>query len=148
MNAETEHTRTVLRVFEEVVNQQHFHVIDEIYTDDVVDHEPLPGAPAGREGVHFSIRGFVTGIPDLHVVTHDTSAHGDMVVVHNSWRGTHTGNLAGLPASGRTVDVPGVVAWRLRRGLICERWSIGVEAGLMSQLGVNPIIEKGLRRQR
>lgn len=146
--SEQQNIRTVLRVFEEVVNQKRLDVIDDIYVEDMVDHEPLPGAPAGRAGVHYSIGGFVTGIPDLNVVTHATSAYGDKVVVHNSWRGTHTGDLAGLPATGRTIDVPGVVVWGMRDGLICERWAVGVAAGLMEQLGVSPLVTKGLARRR
>lgn len=140
--------RTVMRVFDEVVNQGRLSVIDDIYTDDVVDHEPLPGAPSGRDGVRHSIGGFLEGLPDLHVEVHAVSAHGDHVVVHNSWRGTHDGLLAGLPPTGRAVDVPGVIVWRLRDGRISERWAVGLESGLMRQLGVSPLITKGLDRRR
>ena len=123
-------------------------VIDEIYDLNVVDHEPLPGAPPGRDGVHYSIGGFIEGIPDLRVETHATSAWGDKVVVHNSWKGTHTGVLAGFQPTGNSIDVPGVVVWRVQDGLICERWAVGLEDGLMEQLGANSIISKGLRRRR
>lgn len=140
--------RTVLRVFDEVVNLGRLDVIDEIYVEDMVDHEPLPGAPDGRPGVRYSIGGFIEGLPDLHVETHDVSAHGDYVVVHNTWRGTHTGSLAGLKPTGRSLEVSGVVVWRLRDGRISERWAMGVESGLMEQLGMNPLITKGLERRR
>ena len=42
--------KVVLRLFDEVFNQQSFSVIDEIYNQDVVDHCAFPDQAPGIEG--------------------------------------------------------------------------------------------------
>ena len=48
-----------------------------------------------------------------------------------------TGEIFGVPASGRTVSLPGINIWRVRDGRIVERWGRD-ELGLMRQLGLAP----------
>lgn len=53
----------IRRVFDEFVNQGDFSVVDELYGDDMVDHQPLPGAPEGLEGVRYTIAGLREASP-------------------------------------------------------------------------------------
>lgn len=130
-----ENKAIVARVFNEVVNQQRLDVIPEIYSPNVVDHDPLPGTADGLQGIRESIGGLIEAFPDLQVLIEDMSAHGDHVVVHNTWIGTHTGKLMGLPASGRRVEFGGIVLWRVVDGLIVERWGMLDTAGMLAQTG-------------
>jgi len=43
-----------------------------------------------------------------------------------------------VPASGRTVSLPGINIWRIRGGRIVERWGRLDELGMMRQLGLVP----------
>ncbi len=128
--------KIIRRVFDEFVNAGDFSVVDEIYRTDMVDHQPLPGAPEGPEGVKYTIAGLRTGFPDVHVTIEDISAHADHVVIHNTWRGTHLGEFLGMEPTGRALEFRGVVVWRLTDGLIAERWGIGVESNMLSELGM------------
>ncbi|WP_244184569.1 ester cyclase [Streptomyces cellostaticus] len=130
-------------MFEEFVNQGVFSVVDEIYREDMVDHQPLPGAPEGRPGVKYTIAGLRAGFPDLHVTIEDMSAHGDYVVIHNTWRGTHLGEILGMAPTGRSIESRGVVVWRLADGLIAERWGIDVESNMLAQLGMRRLHRGG-----
>ncbi|GAA3377477.1 ester cyclase [Streptomyces racemochromogenes] len=133
----TEHNKAAIRrVFDEFVNQGDFSVVDEIYRPDIIDHEGLPGAPEGVEGVKYTIAGLRTAFPDLKVVIEDMSAHGDHVVIHNTWHGTHLGELLGMEPTGRTIESTGIVVWRFEDGLIAERWAIGVASNMFAQLGM------------
>lgn len=136
MSVEQQNMRTIRRVFDEFVNRGDFSVVDEIYRPDVVDHHPLPGAPEGLEGVRHTIEGLRKGFPDLHVTIEAMSAHADHVVIHNTWRGTHLGDFLGLRPTGKRVTSKGIVVWRLDGGRIAERWGIGVDTGMLAQLGV------------
>jgi predicted ester cyclase len=133
MSAVDENLATVRRVFEEVINAKRLDVIDEIYDEHIVDHDPLPGAPPGIEGVKYSIGGLIDAFPDLEVSIEDMSAHGSFVTVHNVWTGTQRGKLVGLPSTGRQVIFTGVVIWKLQENKIVERWAI---IDLVQQLGV------------
>ena len=126
----------VRRVFDEIASTGDFDVVDEIYAVDYVDHAPFPGAPDGRAGVRYSIGGLRTAMPDLHVTVEDMSAHGDKVAAHNTWRGTHTGEVLGILPTGRSLAFTGVVVFRLAGGLIAERWAIGLELDLLRELGL------------
>ncbi|MBT2212407.1 ester cyclase [Actinomadura sp. NEAU-AAG7] len=127
---------TIRRVFDEFVNKGDFSIVDEIYRPDMIDHQPLPGAPASVPGVKHTIAGLRAGFPDLHVTIEDMSAHEDYVVIHNTWRGTHLGDFLGAAPTGRAITSRGVVVWRLADGLIAERWGIGVESNMLAALGM------------
>jgi predicted ester cyclase len=110
-------------------------LIPEIYSPYVLDHDPLPGTGEGLQGVRDSIGGLIEAFPDLRVTIEDMSAHGDHVVVHNTWSGTQTGRLLGLPPTGRRVTFEGIVLWRLEDGKIAERWGMLDTAGMIRQTG-------------
>ncbi|QIY60582.1 ester cyclase [Streptomyces sp. RPA4-2] len=136
-SVEERNKKTIRRVFDAFVNQGDFSVVDEIYSPDMVDHQPLPGAPEGLEGVRYTIAGLREGFPDLHVTIEDMSAHGDHVVIHNTWRGTHLGDFLGAAPTKQVIEFTGVVVWRLLdNGLIAERWGIGVESNMLAVLGM------------
>lgn len=128
--------QTVRRIYDEFVNHGIFAVVDELYDPGMVDHQPLPGAPPGLEGVRYTIAGLRAGFPDLHVTIEEISAHADFVVIHNTWRGTHLGDFLGMPPTGRPMEFRGVVVWRLADGLVAERWGIGVESNMLAALGM------------
>ncbi|MEU5083600.1 MULTISPECIES: ester cyclase [Streptomyces] len=147
MAVSTEQNKAIIRrVFDEFVNQGDFSVVDEIYRPDIIDHEGLPGAPEGVEGVKYTIAGLRTAFPDLKVVIEDMSADGDHVVIHNTWHGTHLGELLGMEPTGRTIESTGIVVWRLDEGLIAERWAIGVASNMFAQLGMRMFAPGRTRR--
>lgn len=127
----------VRRVFSDIANNGVYDVADQIYTADYVDHNPFPGAPPGREGAKYSIGSLRAALPDLHVTVEAMSAFEDMVATHNTWSGTHEGEVLGIAPTGRRVSFGGVVVFRMVDGLIAERWAIGLELNLLKELGMN-----------
>lgn len=139
---------TIRRVFAEFVNQGDSSLVDELYRPDIVDHAGLPGAPEGTEGVKYTIAGLRSAFPDFHVTLEDISAHDDMVVIHNTWRGTHQGELLGVAPTGRAFRSVGIVIWRFdEEGRIAERWEHGVASNMFAALGMRMLApRKGGRR--
>ena len=68
----------------------------------------------------------------------DLIAKGDRVWAVWTMRGTHTGQLFGIPATGRPIEVLKAGIWRLQDGLVAEAWFFGDELRLLRQLGVVP----------
>jgi steroid delta-isomerase-like uncharacterized protein len=66
----------------------------------------------------------------------DIFAEGDKVLVRFTLRGTHHGEFMGIPPTGRTVAVPGLIVYRIANGKIAEHWMHMDNMGLMQQLGV------------
>jgi predicted ester cyclase len=58
------------------------------------------------------------------------------VVTRFTSRGTHQGELWGIPPTGREVEVSSVSTNRIEGGKIAEHWTCADQLGMMQQLGV------------
>ena len=100
--------------------------------------DAVPGAPPSRRRRN-SIQVVETvgaGIPDLTRTVEQQIAEGDRVVTRFTDRGTHSGPLMGIPATGRAVQVGGINIERVVDGRIAEVWHVEDIVGLLGQLGV------------
>ena len=112
--------------------------IDELFAADIVDHNAFPGQPPGAEGVKQIVALFRAAFPDLQITNEEILADGDRAVLRWSARGTHQGELAGIPATGRQVRMTGIDILRIAEGKVVERWGEYSSLELMQQLGVIP----------
>jgi predicted ester cyclase len=76
--------------------------------------------------------------PDVRVSVEDQIAEGDMVVTRWTATGTHTGELMGIPPTGRRIEISGITINRFSGGRIAEDWYQSDDLGMMQQLGVIP----------
>lgn len=74
-------------------------------------------------------------IPDRRDEMLDIIAHGDRVWATWNICGTHLGDMYGLSASGRTLQVLEIGQWRIEDGLIAEAWFLVDELALLRQVG-------------
>ena len=65
-------------------------------------------------------------------------AEGDKVVSRITYRGTHTGDLMGIPPTGKSVTVPEIIVDQFADGRIVESWRLFDQMAMMQQLGVIP----------
>jgi len=137
----TEQNKAISRRFlVEVFGQGKLSVADEIVAADHVDHGPstLPGMPTGPEGSKMVVTIYRNAFPDIHFTIDEQIAEGDKVVTRWTGRGTHKGELAGIPATGKSATVTGVGVDRIVNGKIVESWGIFDQFGMMQQLGIIP----------
>jgi steroid delta-isomerase-like uncharacterized protein len=111
-------------------------VLDELVTEDVVDHAAPPGLPAGRAGIKAFHDAFHAAFSGLHADVHQMLAEDDMVVTRMTFRGTHTGDFMGIPATGRDIQLGVIDIVRYQGGRITEHWNQVDQLGLLRQLGV------------
>jgi len=130
------------RLVEEVWNKKNLDLIDEIIAADYVDHTLPTGVPPGREGAKAFIGAYLNAFPDLKITVEDMLAEGDKVVTRWSATGTHTGELLGIPATGKQVTVTGLDITRFSGGKSVEYWGQFDQMGMMQQLGVIPTPEE------
>ncbi len=126
------------RFLEEVINQGRLEQADELVAVDFVELDPLPGQRQGREGLKEVIGMLRAAFPDIHWVVDETVASGDKVVTRFTWTGTHRGTFLGIPATGRSVSVKGVVIDRLAAGKMADSRILMDNFTMMQQLGVIP----------
>ena len=127
------------RVAEEVFNGGNVDLVDELYAPDYVLHDPsLPEDLHGPEGIKRYAAMTLGAFPDIRVAVEDQVAEGDKVVSRWTATGTHTGDLMGIPPTGRRVEISGVTINRFSGGKIAEDWYQSDDLGMMQQLGVVP----------
>jgi len=134
-----EDNRTIVRRFiEETINQGRMDVAVQFVWEDVLEQVPFPGQGPGLEGLKDVLRGMRAAFPDLHFFVEEQIAEGDKVLTRFEWTGTHRGEFLGVPPTGRSVRVWGMVIDRLQAGRIKDTRIIMDALGLMMQLGVFP----------
>ena len=121
---------------ENVFNLKKLDMVDDLYTEDVIDHSAPPDLPAGIEGARAKVGAFVNAFPDLHLTYEHMTAEDDFVAGRFILSGTHQGDFGGIPATGNSVRVSGHDLVRLRDGKVCEHWLQLDTLDLMQQLGV------------
>jgi steroid delta-isomerase-like uncharacterized protein len=136
----TETNETVIRRFiEDAFNGRDLDVLDEIVAEGFTNHDPpFPGLSAGREGLKQTFAGFWSAFPDIQATTVHVVADEDKIASVVALRGTHEGELMGLPGTGSKVNIRVVEIFRLASGQLAERWGVVDRAALMEQLGVAP----------
>jgi predicted ester cyclase len=110
----------------------------ELLHPDVVDHSRPPGIAPGAEGVRQQFDGFRAGLPDFRATILHQVAEGDLVITHKVFNGTHTGELMGIPPTGREVEILVMDVVRVADGRIVEHWGLVDRLGLLQQLGAIP----------
>jgi len=130
----------VRRSFEELFNQGDLDVADEVFAPDYVGHDPaLTYDMHGSEEFKHFVQMYRTAFPDLELTIEDQVAEGDEVVTRFTARGTHLGELMGIPPTGRKVSVTGISIDRLVNGKSVESWTNYDVLSMLQQLGVIPM---------
>lgn len=130
-----ENKRVVRRLFEEVYNQGSLSVIDDLFAEHALGHDPTREEPVrGVESYRLAATSFLEAFPDLRVSLDDLVAEGDRVAARWTLVGHHEGTFMGVPPSGNLVREGGMIIYRLAEGRIAEYWGATDMLALMRQL--------------
>ncbi|MCB0874715.1 MAG: ester cyclase [Solirubrobacterales bacterium] len=116
--------------YEQAINGRDLGAVERLLTDDF-RHD---GELRGRDGQRSAVAAFLDAFPDLEHRIDQILAEGDLVAARQTWRGTHAGEFAGVPASGRRVEFGSTAVLEVRDGLIAAAWDRVDVAGLMAQI--------------
>lgn len=76
------------------------------------------------------------GFPGYHIFIESITAEGDDVIVEGIFRGEHKGEIFGLPATYRKVEMPMMVRYRVQNNRIVEVFPLSDQMLLFEQLGI------------
>lgn len=125
----------VRRYIEEGINQGNFLVFDELVHPDYIFGSPGEEL-YGLDGLKGFINMFRTAFPDLKIKIDDLATEENKTVTCFTLTGTHRGVLMGIPATGKQVNVHGMILSRFKAGKIIEEWEILDQLAMFQQLGV------------
>jgi steroid delta-isomerase-like uncharacterized protein len=132
-----ENKELVRRFVEEFWNRGNTVAADELMAPEAQIHMPT-GEQVDLDGIKAFNVAFRASFPDWHSTLEELVAEGDTVAERWTGRGTHRGELQGIPATGTHVEVPGSVFYRIVGGkIVVFRGQLDM-MGLMHQLGAIP----------
>lgn len=130
---------TAIRRVYAAIDAGDFDAMSGLMHDEFVDHEEIPGFAPTREGVVDFFRMTRGAFPDLRMEVDGILVSGDTAVARGRMTGTHRGEYMGVPAGGRSVDVPLIDIIRFDdAGLAVEHWGVFDAMRLMQQMGAVP----------
>jgi steroid delta-isomerase-like uncharacterized protein len=127
-----------IRFYETYGKQHDVEGCRPLFAADAVIHSATAPVPMNFEVYAQVGRAFLAGFADLTVDILDQFEAGDKVATRLAWSGTHTGDLNGIPPTGRTFRSEAIVIDRVVNGQIKERWDVSDMLSMMQQLGVIP----------
>jgi steroid delta-isomerase-like uncharacterized protein len=111
-------------------------VVDELVSPDYVGHDSAEPEPIrGPEGLRSVLERYVAAFPDGSIQIDEHVVQGDRVATRWTRRGTHTGDLGGIAATGKDVTVAGMTISRVADGRIVSQWTTWDRHALLVQLG-------------
>lgn len=133
----TEHNKANDRRFYEAWSQGNLADLDEVCASEYVLHDSSTSVQ-GLEAMKQFVSMYLAAFPDGHFTIEDQIAEGDKIVTRWTFRGTHKGELQGIPPTGKQVIVTGISMDRVADGKAVEAWSNFDALGMLKQLGVLP----------
>ncbi len=120
-----------------IINEGRFELFNaEHFTEDVVMHAG-PENVVGIEGMAGYYKSLLSAFSDIKFTINNIFGEGDQLVKHWTFKGTHTGDFFGIPATGNKVEISGSTIVRMSKdGRIAEERDFMDNMSLLAQLGV------------
>lgn len=127
----------VSRIAHDIWNRGDLSVVDQVMSPEGKYHGPhMPGGTGTREDWRRAIGMYRAAFPDSHVTYEDLIVSGNVVVGRWSATATHTGELPGVPPTGKPIAIGGITIYRIEGDRIVEAWEQLDMLGMWRQIGV------------
>ena len=134
----------IRRFVEEALNKRNASLLDGIYSNDYVGHDPDRPAPRRMEDMKQIMDQMLGKVfPDAQYSIDGLYAEGDVVIWHWTFRATHQGEVMGIPPSGKPINISGVNIFRIVNDKVVEDWVYRDTIGMMRQMGAMPAPGQG-----
>ena len=136
-----ENTPLVISEYEqkwvEGLNSGNLSVADEVFQPDCVIHiNGNPQRDLSLDNFKQMIAGLLIAFPDLHFTINDQFTSGEKVSTRWTAKGTNTGPFGEMQATGRVVEIEGLIIDHVINGKVKRRWELWDQMAMMQQLGL------------
>ncbi len=128
----------IRRVSEELYGEGRLELVDELFAEDYVNHDPPQGFGRGRDDVREFIRTIHAGLSDVKSTATNILVDGNEGAVRWTVTAVHSGELFGIPPTNRQLNHSGICIYRIENGRVVEEWQQRDDLGLLQQLGAIP----------
>lgn len=124
--------------WDEIINKRRIDQINETNFDKNITLITSPENIVGIEAFKAYYNNYLTGFSNVTFTIVDAFGQGEKIVKHWNFKGTHTGEFFGIPATGKEVNVEGVTLVRMKDGKIAQEHDFFDNLEFMQQLGLIP----------
>lgn len=138
MSTLQEQNQSLVRRFNEAFNAGDLDGAVAVFAPNAMIHNSGAPAPLNVEGFKQFGGVFRNAFPDGELTIEDLIVEADKVVSRIIYRGTHTGDMMGIPPTGKSVTVSAMIIDQFADGKIVESWRLFDQMSMLQQLGVIP----------
>ncbi|WNH12901.1 ester cyclase [Thalassobellus suaedae] len=135
-NKVEENIKMYTETWDEIINSGNLELINENNFTDDVTLIYSPDNIVGLESFKDYYSNFVTGFSDVEFTMKNVFGQDDNIVKHWHYKGTHTGDFFGIPATGKTVNIEGVTLVKMNAGKIAQEQDFMDNMLFLQQLGI------------
>jgi steroid delta-isomerase-like uncharacterized protein len=133
-----ENKAIVRRIIDEVWAKGKLEVIDELCSNDFVDHDFKAPLGPGKQGFKNLVMMFRNAMPDLSAKIDVLVSDGERVACRLTFGGTQDGPIFGFPPSHKFAPVPQLSMFHIVDGKVVEMWHNADALGWLHYLGHIP----------
>lgn len=122
------------QVWDVVINQGRVNILDTAYAENAVLHT-VPETK-GKANCIAYYANYISGFSNRQFIIKETFAQGNKLVKYWQFKGKHTGNFFGIPATNKDVDVIGCTIATIVNGKITEEQDFMDNLEFFRQLGL------------
>ena len=123
------------RAFEAAVNAHDLAAIEALVSPAYIEHQGMAEPMVGSEAVRGTFEALYAAFPDYRIDLEDVIVDGDRIAMRATQRGTQSGPLGPMPATGRSMEVLTIDIVRVEDGQFAEHWGLGDVETMARQLG-------------
>jgi steroid delta-isomerase-like uncharacterized protein len=132
-----ERKETARRLIDQIWNRGDLNATDDMYSATCSFHDP--NFPLrGTADLKTQVRELRAANEDLHVDMHEIMCDGDLMAARFTMAGTATGEFRGIPATGRSWVMSGMVMSLWEGDRIVEEWHNFDMLGALQQMELVP----------
>jgi steroid delta-isomerase-like uncharacterized protein len=123
-------------VWDEIINNGNLDYFNEDNFDANITLIMSPENVVGIEAAKEFYSNYITGFSNVEFTVENIFGQDDNLMKQWNFKGTHTGNFFGVPATGKSVDLNGVTIATIKNGKIAQEQDFFDNMGFMQQLGI------------
>jgi steroid delta-isomerase-like uncharacterized protein len=132
MNSEAKNKESIRNLYENILNNRHLEMLNELISENYVGVRGEKGA----EGFRQTVGSLISGFPDIKWAIEDLLAEDDKVIVRWTWTGTHQNAFRGFPQTNRKLTNSAIVIYQFENNRIKAAWLQSDQLGFLTQIGV------------
>ncbi|MEO7524462.1 MAG: ester cyclase [Ferruginibacter sp.] len=126
-------------IWDEIMNKGNIKLFDSGFSPNVM-YDNVTTHLKDIDEVKKYFGEYITGFSNRDFKVLEAYGQGDHVIKRWSFTGTHTGNFAGIKATGKRITVEGVTIATMKMGKIIAERDYADDLGMLQKLGVIPVL--------